>query len=329
MTKLTGDQKDKRRKRRGYIVEDVAGQSTVIPDDFMTCMHDFLRDTIARGCSDHTVTYYQEHLTTFYRTLEAQGVVTRLNRLTEDIIRDRYIMYRIEKDGVQRGTVSAGLRALRAFLNWAVKKRIIEVSPMGDIVVNSKKTNEVQTFTRDQMRDILSQPDLQTFVGVRDYTIMVVLMETGIRLRELIDMKINDIRWGDSQIAILGKNGQVRLVPFQKKCAKILKRYLEVRGESDVDNVFITQDDGKLSNKSIQDRIKIYGRRANIKGVRCSPHTFRHTFAKMSVMNGADIFALQKILGHSTLEMVRVYVNMFSGEVADAHRKFSPIENLI
>src|SRR5690625_6910135 len=83
-----------------------------------------------------------------------------------------------------------------------------------------------------------------------------------------------------------------------------------------------------MSRKAVQDRIAKYGRMANITNVRCSPHTFRHTFAKMSIRNGADVFALQKILGHQTLDMVRTYVNLFSTEVAEAHRKFSPMENL-
>ena len=108
----------------------------------------------------------------------------------------------------------------------------------------------------------------------------------------------------------------------------MLKRYLKARGASYVDSLFITQDDGKMSRKAVQDRIAKYGRMAGITNVRCSPHTFRHTFAKMSVRNGANLFDLQKILGHQSLEMVRVYVNLFSSEVAEAHAKFSPIENL-
>ena len=75
-------------------------------------------------------------------------------------------------------------------------------------------------------------------------------------------------------------------------------------------------------------RIRNYGKQANIKNVRVSPHAFRHTFARMSIVNGANIFALQRILGHSTLEMVRRYVAMFADEIALQHQKFSPVERL-
>src|SRR5690625_7130255 len=83
-----------------------------------------------------------------------------------------------------------------------------------------------------------------------------------------------------------------------------------------------------MNRDSVRRRIEKYGRQAGITNVRCSPHTFRHTFAKMSVQNGADLFTLQKILGHKTLDMVRRYVNMFSEDTKRAHERFSPMENL-
>lgn len=157
---------------------------------------------------------------------------------------------------------------------------------------------------------------------------MTLMLDTGIRLRELVDLKMNDVILSDSQIVIWGKNQTFRRVPIQNKAKAVLKRYIKVRGVSDVPYLFITQDDGKLSRKAVQDRIAKYGRMAGIKNVRNSPHTFRHTFAKMAVQNGANIFELQRILGHKTLDMVRVYVNLFSSDIARAHAKFSPIENL-
>lgn len=288
----------------------------------------FIRSRRAANRSPETLRYYKEQLRSFMLCLEAQGVVTRLRRITEDIITEHYIEYSLEVKRVKYVTVSTGLRALRAFFNWAVGNGIIEVSPMKGIVISAPKTTDVATFTREQMRGLLRQPDLDTFVGLRDYTIMVVLLETGIRVRELCDIEVSDIRWADSQILIHGKSGHDRLVPFQPKTRRVLKRYTEARGASHVDSLYVTQDDGKMSRKAVQDRITKYGRMAGINDVRCSPHTFRHTFAKMSVMNGANLFDLQKILGHQTLEMVRIYVNLFSSEVTEAHAKFSPIENL-
>ncbi len=102
---------------------------------------------------------------------------------------------------------------------------------------------------------------------------------------------------------------------------KQLKTYLKVRGEDLLtDALFITLDDTPLTTRQIQERIKYYGDKAGIKNVRCSPHTFRHTFAKLAIKNGADIFTLQEILGHESVQMVKKYVTMFSKDVKEGHR---------
>lgn len=323
----------KPRGRRSFIsesnsVDTNAGNPGFTDDDFDANVEAFLRNRRAANRSEETIEFYDRQLKNFRNFLEAQNIPTRLSLLTGDIITENFIEYSMTVRNNAYTTVALRLRALRAFLNWVVTRGVISESPMKDIVISTPKTKEVETFSRSQINDILRQPNLETFVGYRDYTMMVVYLETGIRLRESVDIKVDDIRWADSQIKIIGKNGHVRLVPFQASTRRVLKRYLRARGESYVDSLFITHDDTKMSRKAVQDRVSKYGRMAGITNVRCSPHTFRHTFAKMSVQNGANLFDLQKILGHQTLEMVRVYVNLFSSEVAEAHAKFSPIENL-
>lgn len=320
-----------RKRRRSFITE--SNSQSNLPgfssDDFEENVTAFLRSVKARNRSIHTIDYYRKELIVLRKVLETQNLSTRLNRITGDMIERNFIAYSLEHKGVKYSTVATSLRAYRAFFNWAVSRGIIEVSPMADIIINTPKNTAIETYSREQIRELFRQPNLETFVGFRDYTIMVVLLETGVRVRELTDICVNDIRWQDSQILIHGKNGEYRLVPFQKKARQVLRKYIKARGESPSDYLFITHDDSQMSRKAVQDRIAKYGRLANITNVRNSPHTFRHTFAKMSVQNGANIFDLQKILGHTTLDMVRVYVNLFSTEVAESHRKFSPIENLI
>lgn len=297
-------------------------------DDFEENVESFIRTQKSKNLSSFTIKYYRNTLYSFMSILEKQGATTRLRRITGDMIEDLYVSYMLDVKRLKYTSIASGLRSLRAFFNWAKGRGIIEESPMKYVKISKPDSRELETFSREQIRELLQQPDLETFVGFRDYVIMIVLLETGIRLRELTDIDIHDIRWQDSQILIRGKNGEDRLVPFQQETRRVLKSYLKVRGDSFTDALFISRDDDRISRKAVQDRISKYGRMANIKNVRCSPHTFRHTFAKMSVRNGADIFTLQKILGHKSLEMVRVYVNMFSSEVSEAHRKFSPVENL-
>src|SRR5699024_10901429 len=298
-------------------------------DDFDENVSSFLSHLKMKGRSVYTILYYKRELRKFMVTLEEGGVATRLRRLTSDIIMNEYVMYVSEEKGARHASIAATLRALKAFLNWAISRGIISQNPMNDVPIGKVKPKTIETFTRDQIRNLLAQPDRELFIGLRDYTIMVTLLETGIRVRELADIKMNDVRFSDNQILIRGKNGDDRLVPFQTQTRRVLRDYIKARGQADVDYLFITHDDRQMNRDSVGRRPIKYGRMAGIDTVTCSPRTFRHTFAKMSVKNGADLFALQQILGHKSLDMVRVYVNLFSDEVSDAHAKFSPIEGLI
>jgi integrase/recombinase XerD len=158
---------------------------------------------------------------------------------------------------------------------------------------------------------------------------MLLLLETGIRVSELEGVCVQDILWNESKLHIRNtKTYKERIVPIQAKMKNQLQKYIQIRGVMETDALFVTLDGGKMSKRQFQNRVTFYGKQAGIKGVRCSCHTFRHTFAKLSVKNGAGIFELQQILGHTSMEMVRVYVNLFSDDVMDKHKVFSPLVNL-
>src|SRR5690625_460186 len=166
--------------------------------------------------------------------LEEKRLKTNLRAITSDLIKNEYIRYEMDEKGVKHATIASTLRALRAFFNWA-KGKIVDKNPLDDIVIGDPKAPEINTFTRDQIRDILSQPDLKMFAGLRDFTIMMTFLETGVRVRELCDIKVNDVRFADDQILIHSKNREDRLVPIQTQTRHALKRYIKTRGQSPVD----------------------------------------------------------------------------------------------
>ncbi|WP_244908294.1 tyrosine-type recombinase/integrase [Paenibacillus campinasensis] len=187
----------------------------------------------------------------------------------------------------------------------------------------------LQTFTKEQVAALLEQPDRKTFTGYRDFTMMTVLLETGMRISELCHLKISDIFFREKEIRITrGKGGRARRVPFQQTCAKIIRRYLDIRGDLETDALFVNINDESISTRALQDKMKAYGHAANISGVRVSPHTFRHTMAKFYILNGGDPFTLRRILGHATLGMVDYYVELFSSDIKQQHKKYSPVENM-
>lgn len=114
----------------------------------------------------------------------------------------------------------------------------------------------------------------------------------------------------------------------QKSLWKYMDHYRPQPLTQNVTRLFLSDDGLPLTKSGIQQMLRRYGRRAGITGVRCSPHTFRHTFAKNYILNGGNIFSLQKILGHSSLASVRSYLNLFASDIKRQHQRFSPVDNL-
>jgi integrase/recombinase XerD len=296
-------------------------------DDFEICLSAFLRDGRIRNLSAHTLKYYRNELIALQGILEAQTLSPRPDRITTEILRQNLILYMMER-GAKDSSINTRLRAVRSFFNFLKREKMIASNPVAELKLIKAKKEVVETLTREQVRDILNVVNRASFTGLRDYTILLLLLETGIRARELTEISVKDIRWEDGQIRINGKGYKERLVPIQSTMRLQLKKYIAIRGDVPNEALFVTIDNTPITIRQLQNRISKYGRMANIKNVRCSPHTFRHTFAKMSVQNGADVFSLQKVLGHTSLEMVRNYVNLFSSDVVDAHKRFSPLEKL-
>ncbi|MBX6396375.1 MAG: site-specific integrase [Alicyclobacillaceae bacterium] len=188
--------------------------------------------------------------------------------------------------------------------------------------------DRIGAFTDEQIALLLQQPDRNTFAGYRDYVIMRLLLESGMRIGELISLDREDIDFKTRLITLSGsknKNRRLRIIPISAEMSRMLMDLINETQSffPETTAVFVANYGERLSQTSITHRIKQYGVQAGIaKEVRCSPHTFRHTFAKNFLTAGGDIIALQRILGHSSMDMVRKYVQHTPEDLRDAHDKF-------
>jgi site-specific recombinase XerD len=217
---------------------------------------------------------------------------------------------------------------MKQLYSFLYNEEFISSNPAERMVKQKGKIEKINPFTDEEIQELLSQPVKQKFVGFRDYTIMLVLLDTGVRLSELINMKITDVSIDSGKIFVVGKGNKERDVMFQATTKEQLRLYLKIRGEVLHDYLWISQDNKPLARKTLQDRLKLYGERARI-NKRVSPHTFRHTCAKLYITQGGDIFSLQQLLGHSSLEMCRHYVSLWGSDLQKMHRKYSPVESII
>lgn len=290
----------------------------------------FIRDRTSINLSPESIKYYHEKLRKLKLLLEAQGITTKPHEITTRILREHCILHMMEHQSLKISTIHTYLRAWKAFFNFLVYEELLPSSPFNKLRMPKVRKTVIQTFTKEQLTLLLQQPKTHTFAGVRDFTMILLFLETGVRVREMTEITLDNFDWERNSIRVRGKGDKERLVYFQDKMRTQLITYLGIRGRYHIRPLFIaTWTDTPLTRRDMQYRLKQYGREAGINNVRVSPHTLRHTFARMSVENQVNVFSLQTMLGHTTMNQVLHYVNLFSNTVKDDHRKSSPLENFL
>ncbi len=289
---------------------------------FQDVAQQFLTSRRVLGLSPTSIRSYADVL----HYLETHGFPTRLDTLTVDDI-EKYIAYLLD-GGMKPVTVNGKLRTLKAMLGYAFTRGILPNNPMRRVKFLRHERTIIKAFDRTQIRKIIQTCDDGTFVGVREAALVYMMLDTGCRISELLGLRMGDIDAPHHRATVMGKGRKPRVVYYTHMTANALESYLENRGTLPHDIVFVSETNAPAKVRTVQDRLHDVGIRAGITGVRMSPHTFRHTFAKMYIQNGGDIFTLQKMLGHTTLDMVRKYVEMFGDDVSEAHAKYSPVDSL-
>ena len=186
----------------------------------------------------------------------------------------------------------------------------------------------MEILTEDEIKAILAAIDRDTAGGGRNYAIVWTLLDTGLRCSELTGLGFGDAHLEEGYLRVLGKGNKERVAPIGVNSQRILLRYRDhFRPNPDVpgiSNFFLSLDGQPLSPNSILQILHRIGRRAKV--TRLHPHLLRHTFATRYLINGGDVFTLQRILGHTTLTMVNHYVQLASDHVMVQYRRFSPMD---
>jgi len=231
--------------------------------------------------------------------------------------------------GLSPETICSYTRAIKSFFSFLNREELIPNNPMAKVKLPKVPIKVIATFTERQLERLLSQPNKKTAIGYRDYTIMLTLLDTAARLSELLNITLDDVDLEAGVLKVMGKGSKERYLPFGAKVTKALLKYrLKYRPDTTCQGFFVTAAGQPLTKTRVEHMMRAYGQVANIKGVRCSPHTFRHTSSLGYLRNGGDPFSLQKKLGHSSLAMTRRYSNLTDSDVRAAHAKFGVADRL-
>lgn len=273
--------------------------------------------------SPHTLKGYRHKLGLFVKFAKSIGI-TEAEQITSDHV--RLFLYH-KKETCNTVSIHNYYRDIHAFFNWLVKEKRLPHNPINFSRPKLPK-KIVQPFTPDHLRQLLSLCQGNQFLALRNKAMLLIFLDTGIRLAEMAAMELDDLDLKRGIIKIHGKGAKERIVAIQKRTLRALLQYLLTRKDK-LKNVWLSEERQPLTFWGIEGMIRRLGKRAGLQNVRCSPHTFRHTAATMSLENGAGEFAVQSMLGHETLYMTRRYTQMINSErAAEAHKRFSPVEHL-
>lgn len=291
---------------------------------------------IEKGRAINSIANYDRYLRTFAKFCKNENV-TEPGKISQDLIRKfRLTLNRgiVAPKELSKNTQNYYLIALRTFLKYLSSR---DIKSFDHNKIELAKTGERQITFLDEkeLEEILSQPDLKTIQGQRDKAILDLFFSTGLRVSELSNLKKEDINLEKSEFSVKGKGGKFRVVFMDSEAKQSLKQYLNARHDKS-DWLFIsyghTNNEFKIENlksnisapmtpRSIQRMIKKYSLSAGItKDV--TPHVLRHSFATDLLMNGADLRAVQSLLGHSSVTTTQIYTHVTDQHLQDVHQAF-------
>jgi len=264
--------------------------------------------------------------------------------LTKEYIKCIIGVWNGDTSPLSRRSVENIWTAIRSFYNWAEAELSIPRDARPDIGLKRPRyaPSEIDPYTEDELKALLKACEYTTAAATekrrsfamkrptadRDVALLLVLLDTGIRSSECARLQIDNVVLDTGEVRVKsygsGQKTHSRSVYLGKSARHALWKYLSKRSDTET-NLFITEQSRPMNRSSIRHMISRAGKRANV--ISATTHRFRHTFAVQYLRNGGDVFTLQRLLGHSTLDMVRRYVALASTDDATVHRRASPVDN--
>lgn len=290
---------------------------------------------IEKGRKSITAKNYDHYLRTFADFAKENKIEDPKDITLDLVTKYRLSMNRVKKP-ISKATQNYYLIALRSFLKYLGKKNI-ESLPFDKIELAKTDERQVTFLNHDELDALFSKPDLKTLHGKRDLAILNLFFSSGLRVSELANLKKNDINLETGEFSVKGKGGKVRVVFIDESAKNSLEHYLNSRndksdflfvpyGHSNNPDTLTTSPISSITPRSLQRMIKKYSVAAGItKDV--SPHILRHSFATDLLQSGADLRAVQKLLGHSSVITTEIYTHVTDQHLKEVHQAFHGLRN--
>ena len=276
-----------------------------------------------KGASKNTILSYKRDLQKLDEYLANQGI-NDAARVTDTTL-NSYMLF-LEKNGSAPSSISRNIASIKAFFGYLFQEKKINDNPALKLKAPKIEKKFPEILTIQETDTLLEQPDVKTAKGMRDKAMLELLYATGIRVSELIGLKVTDVNVKLGYI-VCNAGDKERVIPFGTKAKSALTVYLKTARDellhgNESDFMFTNCSGKEMSRQGFWKLIKYYGEKAGIKS-ELTPHTLRHSFAAHMVENGADLRAVQEMMGHSDISTTQVYLNMNS-RLRDVYIKAHP-----
>ena len=280
---------------------------------------------LERGLSENSIKSYDFDLSLFKKFLDLNQINdTPINCKTETIKNYLHKNLSDKKSRSQARSISA----LKSFFNYLVFEGLIKESPVSNIESPKIETKLPEVLTEDEVSQLIESIDLSHSFGQRNRTIIEVLYGTGIRVSELVNLKLSNIFFKENILKITGKGNKERFVPLGKVASTEIKKYKESRYKLKIDDKFsdilFLNKYGRCLTRSMIFKIISDASRSMSLEKKISPHTLRHSFATHLLKNGADLRTIQLILGHESITTTEIYTHLDTFHLEEVLKKYHP-----
>ncbi len=294
---------------------------SVQPDPLIDTFIDAL--WLEEGLSKNTLAAYRRDLEGYDRWLQGRGVALAVSGESD---LSGYFAHRHAQ--TRATSANRRLAVFRRFFRWALRERLVAADPTLKLQPAKRPLRVPRTLTQPQVESLLAAPDVTTPLGLRDRAMLELMYASGLRVSELVTLKVLNLSQSEQVVRVLGKGGKIRLVPFGEVASDWLARYLEqARGEilagQATEDLFVTARGAGMTRAMFWVLVKKHAQAAGITAP-LSPHTLRHAFATHLLNHGADLRAVQMLLGHADISTTTIYTHVARERLKQLHAKHHP-----
>jgi len=281
--------------------------------------------SVERGMAKNTLSSYKRDLERFSRFLKSKKVDS-IDKVTRQMITS-FMMDEKER-GLSSNSISRQLACIKSFFKFLLRENRIKENVAG-IIESPKLWKKLpSTLNVDEVEDLLRAPNLKNIMEIRDKACLELMYATGMRVSELVNLKMDDLNIDVGFAKCLGKGSKERIVPFGKKAKESILRYLDKTRPKFLKNrvsnfLFLTRLSRPMSRQTFWKIIKKYVKLAGIKK-KVTPHSLRHSFATHILERGADLRIVQEMLGHADISTTQIYTHVSKDRLKSIHQKFHP-----